>query len=169
MSTLKTKIICNHCGAYKWKPKKEVTRQLKMNPNRKFYCDQSCATSQCNIDKPRGNINNFGGKFYAKDKFSPFRYYLRKARTRKHECDLTLPYLKELWENQKDKCAYSGLEIKIHGKHTSIFDQASLDRIDSSKGYVEGNIQFIVLSLNLAKNSSSDKAFRKFLGAIRQT
>ena len=34
--------------------------------------------------------------------------------------------------------------------------QASLDRIDSSKGYVKGNVQFIVAPINYMKNTLSD-------------
>ncbi len=41
--------------------------------------------------------------------------------------------------------------------------QPSLDRIDSSLGYVPGNVRMICLILNLAKNSMSDDKFRELL------
>jgi hypothetical protein len=39
--------------------------------------------------------------------------------------------------------------------------QPSLDRIDSSLGYVPGNVRMICLILNLAKGSMSDDEFRE--------
>jgi hypothetical protein len=39
--------------------------------------------------------------------------------------------------------------------------QPSLDRIDSSLGYVPGNVRMICLILNLAKSSMSDDEFRE--------
>ena len=36
-------------------------------------------------------------------------------------------------------------------------DRASLDRIDSDKGYVPGNIQFVSVIIQFAKNKWTDK------------
>jgi hypothetical protein len=36
---------------------------------------------------------------------------------------------------------------------------ASLDRIDSSKGYVEGNVQWVHKRINIMKNDLSDSEF----------
>jgi hypothetical protein len=65
--------------------------------------------------------------------------------------DLTKWFLKWLWEKQGGFCNLSGIPIKIaettygqkHGEST-----ASLDRIDSSKGYVEDNVQFLHKRIN---------------------
>jgi len=55
-----------------------------------------------------------------------------------------------LYENQGRKCALSGLPIgfspRAHGNHT-----ASLDRKDSSKGYEEGNLQWVHKNVNQMK------------------
>lgn len=45
---------------------------------------------------------------------------------------------------------------------------ASLDRIDSSKGYVKGNVQFVCLSMNYAKNGFSDQQIKDFVDSIRK-
>lgn len=41
--------------------------------------------------------------------------------------------------------------------------KASLDRIDSSKGYIEGNVEFVCSAINLAKNNFSKEAMVSFL------
>jgi len=59
---------------------------------------------------------------------------------------LTLDALVELWMAQAGRCALSGLRF---GKKCSPFS-ASLDRIDSSRGYVPGNVRFVLTALNYA-------------------
>lgn len=43
---------------------------------------------------------------------------------------------------------------------------ASLDRIDSNKGYVEGNVQLICMMLNLGKSDSEHDEFKDVLKEI---
>lgn len=43
------------------------------------------------------------------------------------------------------------------------FNGASLDRIDSNKGYIEGNVQFICMGLNFMKNNWPEEYFIKNL------
>lgn len=43
---------------------------------------------------------------------------------------------------------------------------ASLDRIDSKRGYTEGNVQWVHKSVNLAKNSLSEVEFIMLCHAV---
>jgi hypothetical protein len=45
---------------------------------------------------------------------------------------------------------------------------ASLDRIDSSKGYIEGNIEFVCLAINYAKNGFSKEETQNFIKMIKE-
>lgn len=70
--------------------------------------------------------------------------------------DVDENYLLEVWNQQEGICPYTGvkLELKKHrNRGEKIPYQASVDRIDSSKGYVRGNIEFVSLIANYAKNS----------------
>lgn len=86
--------------------------------------------------------------------------------------DIDLTYLTELWEKQDGKCAITHIPIilpsnaKTWGKGKKP-DNASLDRIDSKLGYIKGNVQFIALSINLAKTDFSQEDFIAFLGKIK--
>ena len=69
------------------------------------------------------------------------------------ECNLNYTYLYELWVYQNKKCIYTGLELKeptFYG-NGSRYDAASMDRIDSSKGYIMGNVVWCCWGCNIAK------------------
>jgi len=102
------------------------------------------------------------------DEFTGFRYILRNISKRFKDVDVDLQYLKDLWEQQKGICPYTGIHMSLPTyKHNSdYFVTASLDRIDSSKGYVKGNLQYVVLPINFLKSTMSDLAVKRFLKQI---
>jgi len=54
-------------------------------------------------------------------------------------------------------CAISGAKIKFGRNNFVEENTASLDRIDSNKGYIEGNIQWVHKVVNVMKQCLSDK------------
>lgn len=70
--------------------------------------------------------------------------------------ELTINQLGDLFEKQDGKCALTGWKLILAKDSTNT---ASLDRIDSSKGYIEGNIQWVHKDVNKAKNILSQKEF----------
>lgn len=73
--------------------------------------------------------------------------------------DVSYDYLSNIFTGF---CALSGLKIKfVTNKYqkNKLYSTASLDRIDSSKGYVEGNIQWVHKDINKMKNNKTDKEF----------
>lgn len=78
--------------------------------------------------------------------------------------DLKIEDIWNLFLKQNKKCALSGEEIyfsKIRGKTT-----ASLDRIDSSKGYFLDNVQWVHKDVNQMKSNRSDEDFLKWIEKI---
>lgn len=102
------------------------------------------------------------------DIYTPFRCTLRRVRNRFKEVNITESDLKELWEKQNGRCAYTNIELQlpIGNNKPDIRYQASLDRIDSSKGYIKGNIQFVAAPINFMKSTMSDDNFRSYLQEI---
>ena len=158
------------------KTKKEYNRAIRLG--RKLYCNLSCAT----YGKP-ALVKNFGlhvreilGNIRKPDELSPFRYYLSKARSTERklwygETNLTLDYLRDLWTNQLGICPYTGhyMELPISTQTANRKPsptRASLDRIDSSKGYVQGNVEFVCQAVNLAKQSFSREQMISFFKRI---
>ncbi len=73
-------------------------------------------------------------------------------------------YLWGLYEQQAGLCALSGLQM-VH-KFNDLCS-ISIDRIDSDKGYVPGNVQLVCKWVNLAKQKHSNEDFVELLGSLR--
>lgn len=82
---------------------------------------------------------------------------------RKIEFKITVKEAWELFLTQKRKCALTGEPIWFapRRKHnpTRTASNASLDRIDSKKGYSKDNVQWVLKSINMMKQSVSQKEF----------
>lgn len=95
-------------------------------------------------------------------KNSTFCGVKRGARVRNLEYSITLEQAWELYLKQDKKCALTGLPITIICSYKAEEKStASLDRINSSEGYVEGNIQWVHKDVNLIKRDMDQKEFVK--------
>ena len=163
----KIKIQCENCGKQFERRKADVNRTIR--EGRRNYCSLSCCAKHSQLGRPCKNpdfIKQFAGN--RKDEYSQFRYHLRKAKERKKKCDLTLEYLKELWDKQNGICPYTGMQLLEYVWNKSKKpNTASLDRIDSSKGYIKGNVRFICLMANYARNKWSDKEVVEFISKAK--
>ena len=76
----------------------------------------------------------------------------RNALKRKLDFDVDLEYVWDIFLQQNKKCNYSGIELVFNTNHNDRNTRtASLDRIDSSKGYIEENVQWIHKDVNMMK------------------
>jgi hypothetical protein len=112
------------------------------------------------------NYNNTFG-----DEYSGFRLLLSRAKNRKlKRCSITLDDLKEQWIIQDGKCIYSGIPLLLpKPMYNDKIRTASLDRIDSNRGYIKGNIQFISITLNLAKNGLTHEQMLDFCKIMKES
>ena len=76
-----------------------------------------------------------------------------------HDTESHMRYIRAK-DNPKARCSASGYSVIALRK---VGDQLTVDRIDSSKGYVRGNMQLLAASLNSAKGQQP----RVPVGAIR--
>lgn len=85
------------------------------------------------------------------------------AKRRGMEFNLTMKELWDIFEKQEKKCALTGLKISlIHNKNNrKKYQTASLDRIDSSKGYTIDNVQWVHKRVNAMKNNMTEEEFFK--------
>ena len=75
------------------------------------------------------------------------------AESRLLEFDITPEYVWNILEDQNFKCVLSGQPINFNGRSNTT---ASVDRIDSKKGYIEGNIQLLHKKVNKLKSNLCD-------------
>lgn len=87
------------------------------------------------------------------------------ARHRNVLFDLTIKYIWEVFLKQNGRCALTGMTLTfatIAEQKRGLVQTASLDRIDSSKGYVEGNVQWVHKDVNCMKNDIPQERFIEY-------
>lgn len=171
------KVKCCECGCEFEKSLSEYTRSTQLN--RPHFCNRTCSTRYRNKHLPKDiyrkkcyKIKNHADN--RRDEYSPFRAYLGKYRFSniRHKNELGVEYLKNLWESQKGICPYTGLKMLLpqtSADKISSPKKASLDRIDSTKEYVMGNVEFVCMAINLAKNKFSKEDTLAFMNEIKST
>lgn len=141
-TVLEGPIYINHVAYYKCRCDcgREVLKlPIELNyKHRDFQC-ASCAQKE---NKEKFMVNN--GKI-GELNCTIYYHYKNSALKRGLEFNVSIKYLWELFLLQERKCAITGDEIED-------FKEASLDRIDSSKGYIEGNVQWVTKQANISKH-----------------
>jgi len=82
------------------------------------------------------------------------------------KCKAYKEYLWNLYLQQNKRCALSGVDINLSDPANSIVDTASIDRIDITKGYIRGNVQWIHKTVNRMKVDMSEDEFMKWINLI---
>lgn len=85
--------------------------------------------------------------------------YRTQAKIHGREFQLTKEYLWEIFQKQNGKCALTGIDLKFASTARSGDGNASIDRIDSSKDYIEGNIQWVHKDINYMKQEYDQEYF----------
>jgi hypothetical protein len=92
----------------------------------------------------------------------PLEYYHqleRGALSRDLEWAVSMDYLWKLFLRQGGKCRFTGTQLEFGNTRYLPGNCASLDRIDSSLGYLEGNVQWVHRKINFLKGKLSDGEF----------
>ncbi len=91
------------------------------------------------------------------------------AKRRKWEWSVSNEYIWNLFLEQDRKCKYTGIELffsRNNLEHRMGEANASLDRIDPSVGYVEGNLQWLHKRINVMKGNMEEQEFLDFCEAV---
>lgn len=124
----------------------------------RLYCSTKCRNATYGRryrDNPTGHKTNVSrGKSIENYLAALARCSLRRRRG--HEFSLTLQDLLLLYELQGGKCAVTGLDMTRVVGEGHVRTNVSLDRIDSSIGYVIGNVRLVCCIVNLMKHTMTD-------------
>jgi len=167
--------VCRDCGA-----KKEDGVQFKKNKNQ---CMECYAIYQNKYrEKRKDDLNSNKRRWYADNQKelrirardyvqqSPERFLIDLARRTRHtaqkrkkekaEYNIEHKDLQEIYDSKNGLCNITGLKMKHeYGSLYSI----SVDRIDSDKGYIKGNVQLVCKGANFLKNKHTQEETLKFL------
>lgn len=154
--------ICSVCKKYK--TEKEFSKCNK-NKHRNFL-NYTCKECYKRIyGKNRKQIEEAD----TLNEILKIRLHDAKVRAKKKNLfiNLTLNYLKELWNTQNGRCALTNFPMTCNlynGKRNPY--NISIDRINPDKGYEIGNVQLVCSSVNMMKGELTIKELKNFCQAI---
>ena len=140
-----------HC---KWKCDcgEEVIANLYSILYRRKKCCNKCKLSISGKNNSQWNgVGDIPATFWTKLKSG--------AQTRKIKVSVTFQYLWKLFLKQDRKCALTGEPLVFASKYASHDGTASIDRIDSTKGYSKDNVQWVHKDINWMKQSFPQDRF----------
>lgn len=115
--------------------------KAEQGPARYAHLKRSNRCGKC-TGKDHGAFRGYGG--LGKRKFGQIQYGANK---RNKEFTITMKDAWDQWEAQKGICSWSGRDLKDPNSK-----DASLDRINSERGYIPGNIEWVHQEVNYAKH-----------------
>lgn len=104
--------------------------------------------------------------WYRNIRVSWFNKFKTSAILRGIEWNLTLDDVANLMAVQNNQCALTGWDIEFPEHGHAQKAPASIDRIDSTKGYFVGNIQLVTKHVNMMKQSYNNDYFVEVCKAI---
>lgn len=116
-------------------------------------------TKSCGCLKKKTAASHPSWKGYEEISQSFWSKLQSHAKERGRKVKINMEYAWKKFLSQNRKCALSGLELKFNKNRKSSEGTASLDRIDSSKDYEEGNVQWVHKHINKMKQSFNDEYF----------
>jgi hypothetical protein len=180
-----TNIRCFQCEKPFNKKTSEYNRTERLGKH--HFCSRSCSATYKNKTQPVLMMGNLVP--HVIDSFAPFRYFIRMVKQRSKNStikennstggrekrdvrnNISVEYLLELYESCKGICEISGVQMVLPestkgwsgGRNPY---NASLDRIVPDKGYTKGNVRFISLIANYAKNEFEDSILLGFCKSV---
>lgn len=88
---------------------------------------------------------------------------ISSAKRRNIIFDVNIEYAWDIFLKQNKKCAYSGVDLKFSNNYEKT---ASLDRINSNKGYIIDNIQWTHKYINVMKLDFTEEGFLSIIKEI---
>lgn len=131
---------CSGCGVEQLYTRKDHAKQSYLSD---WQC-KKCVSSAKGFSQNRS----------VGDKQRMYNYFSKSAKSRGIEWGLSID---DMFASYNGYCNMTGWEISI-----SYFKKtASLDRIDNTKGYIIGNIQWVHSMVNMCKNKYDNEKFLK--------
>jgi hypothetical protein len=143
---------CNNTAIKKWR---EDNKEYRLSYDKQYRT----------INKDKIRIRN-QKRYTGLTLDQKFEQLLKTAQKRKTvKVFISVEHIKDAWKKQEGRCAYTKLPLTSEAHQ---LNTVSLDRIDSSKDYVEGNIQLVCVPINVMKMDSTEEQFIHFCSLVTQ-
>mgnify|MGYP000122485741 CR=1 FL=1 len=126
---------------------------------RKNYAEESLRLNkECKACSNK-HVDNCHRGWHRGIRISWFNKFKIGAELRNLEWNLSLDDLADLYEEQKQRCALTDLDIAFPLVGHPQKALASIDRIDSKKGYTKDNVQLVTRQVNMMKQAYDQDMF----------
>lgn len=141
----KSKMGGKHCTVCKeFKVLEDFTSNKSQNTGKMGYCKACNNSRNKKYRQDSENLERACKRVYG--------YLSRRVRDKGFDLDFQYNFLLELYQTQNGKCAYTNEPLEIcAGKQNTL----SVDRIDSSKGYIKSNVCLTTWRVNNCKQNLS--------------
>jgi hypothetical protein len=144
------------------------TKSIRLFPYRKQYKEnKEKRCKSCNKLNHRNRVKEYTLEQHIAEMITTSKNSAKKrgyrGRTNCETHTITVNDILKLKAQQKNKCVYSGIELVWERNNDK---KASIDRIDSTKGYTPDNIQLVTKTVNQAKNDLTHVQFVTLIKAI---
>lgn len=133
-------VECFNCGKKRFISRKDHAVKLSFN---------KCKRCSNKSNNPQGEYKGIRVSFFNKFKLG--------AENRSLDFEIDIEFMSKLAESQNYKCIYSGLDLVFKGDFKDI--TASIDRIDSSIGYLKNNVCWVHKDINMMKQRFTKNRF----------
>lgn len=131
--------------------------EVKSIPGRTLKNGRSTKCVSCRLKElAKGGCGSIPGSLWNR--------YKNSAKKRNITFEITCEYAWGLFLKQNGKCALTNSEISFTG--IKKYNTASLDRIDSRKGYIPGNVQWLHVNVNKLKLDLEQEKFVELCSQI---
>jgi protein-arginine kinase activator protein McsA len=161
---------CSKCKTSK--PTTEFN-ETKTNKDGLSYLCRDCNRNSSKAYRERHHkryYDNQKAKRETENVFISQTLYALKTRAAKKglEVNVTKEYLLHLLQESKYLCNVTGQKMSLvsHPRKKANAFKASLDRIDSTKGYLEGNIQWVCWAVNQMKSDKTEAEFKFWIETL---
>jgi hypothetical protein len=149
-------LYCKTCSNYQAETNFYKRKDLKVRNNREYTCKE--------CTKKLKKSQYLYKRKYKLKYLNTLEGYLKSTvqhakNRKKHSFDIDYEYVLEIYNNQKGKCRYTKQVLTHELGKGKIVTNLSLDRIDSNKGYIKGNVQLVCNVINLMKTNSKEIDF----------
>ncbi len=161
-STDKSSKLCTKCkGALPLDHFYTTGKKVSGEPKYNSWCKACVSTKQASYHKRTWGPDKLQHTAFKRTKSSrAFLSYLRSKAIQRNKGEvISLDALELLWNTQGGKCALTGWDMTMELGRGVVPTNCSLDRIDSSEGYVVGNVQLVCRAANVAKSDLTTKDF----------
>jgi len=161
---------CTNCGVTKALDLFYTTgKKVDGSPKYNSWCKKCIAVKQVAYHKRTWGEEKLQYTAFKRTKsVRSYLQYLRSKAVQRKKLDevISIDALELLWHTQNGCCALTGWQMTMELANGVVPTNCSLDRIDSTQGYVVGNVQLVCRVANVAKSNLTQSDFVQLCKAV---